>query len=61
MAKQLKYQTKDELMATAKAAGVKGVKVLMTKATLIQKIEEAQSEAKKKEAEPTTTRKGGEY
>lgn len=57
MGKQLKYQTKEELMLTAKANDVKGLKTTMTKAEMISLLE-AKPKAEEKKA---STGRRGEY
>ena len=57
MGKALKYQTKEELLLTAKANGVKGVKSTMTKSEIISLLE---AKPKAEEKKPTA-RKRGEY
>jgi len=59
MGKNLKYQTKEELLATAKALKVTGLSKTMTKADIITKIEAKSST--KAEAKPKPAPKRGEY
>lgn len=57
MGKKLQYQTKNELLLTAKANGVKGLKMTMTKAEMISLLE-AKPKAEEKKA---STGRRGEY
>ena len=56
--KKLVYQTKAELLATAKANKVTGVNSNMTKAAIIERIEAG---SKKTEDKPKPSPKRGEY
>lgn len=57
MGKNLKYQTKEELLATAKAMGVKGLNKTMAKSEMISRIEST----KQPETKQTKGRARGEY
>jgi hypothetical protein len=58
MGKQLKYQTKEELLVTAKAMGVKGLNKTMTKAAIMSKLE---APVRKSEAKTSSKPYQGEY